>query len=85
MEAAAAQGVGTLGQGAELEMVWPMKEVEEVVVEALFIFQILAPPLQATQASFVPGCTLQFPPAPLSLQEVQAQINTFPQFCPPLS
>lgn len=84
-EAAVAQEVETLGQGEEQEMVSPMREVEEVVEVRLTISQTPAPLHQATLASSVQGCTLQYPTALLNLQEDQAQINTFPQFSPRLS
>lgn len=76
-----AQEVETLGQGEEQEMVSPMREVEV----RLTISQTPAPLHQATLASSVQGCTLQYPTALLNLQEDQAQINTFPQFSPRLS
>lgn len=54
------------------------------MVEALIIFQTPVLLHQATLASSVQVCTPPCPPALLSLQEVQAQINTFPQFSHPL-
>ncbi|KAG7227815.1 hypothetical protein INR49_013609 [Caranx melampygus] len=48
-EAAVAQVVGTQAQEAEQEIVWPVRGVEEVVVEGPIIFQTLAPHHQATQ------------------------------------
>lgn len=77
--------VETPVQEEEQGIAWQMREVGEVVVEVLTIFQTLAPLLLATQALSDQGCTHLCPPAPHSLQEGQARTNTYLQFSPPLS